>query len=428
MACRVLGRLIEDPQERLLGGLGHALRLWPDLEPALHEVAPTDVALDTDAAFRFLRDAVPALEQAGFGVLSPAWWDKRLRLKLTAEPFKEWEDGSGLFGLDGLCAYEWRIAVGDATLSLSELRELAAMKLPLVKSRGQWIVLRSEDVEAALKFFAGRTERGEAPAAELLRESLALDAGRGELPATEIECTGWLSELLSHDGERSSDRSRRRRRSAASCARTSSAGSPGCRSCRASASARASPTTWASARRSQMLALLLAEREAAQVAQARPDAAGLPDVGGRQLAARGRALRAACACYVHHGAGAARRATSSRAARAERTWWSRRYALAAPRPRAARRGRVGPASCSTRRRTSRTPRREADAGRARAPRAPPHRADRHAGREPPRATSGRSSTSSTPGCSAAAAASATRFATPDPALRRRRRGRAPAAG
>jgi superfamily II DNA or RNA helicase len=199
---RVLGRLIEDPQERLLGGLGHALRLWPDLGPALHEVAPTDVELDTAAAFRFLRDAVPALERAGFGVLSPAWWHTRLRLKLTAEPFKEWEEGSGLFSLAGLCAYEWRIAVGDATLSVSELRELAAMKLPLVMSRGHWIVLRSEDVEAALKFFEGRKERGEAPAAELLRESLALDGGRDELPATEIESTGWLSELLSQGGER----------------------------------------------------------------------------------------------------------------------------------------------------------------------------------------------------------------------------------
>ena len=79
---RVLGRQIEDPQERLLGGLGHALRLWPELEPALQEPAPTRVELDADAAFRFLRDAVPALEQAGFGVLAPAWWSKRLRLKL----------------------------------------------------------------------------------------------------------------------------------------------------------------------------------------------------------------------------------------------------------------------------------------------------------------------------------------------------------
>ena len=199
---RVVGRQIDDPQERLLGGLGHALRLWPELEPALQEAAPTGVELDAEAAFRFLRDAVPALEQAGFGVLAPAWWSTRLRLKLKAEPFTEWEEGSGLFGLDGLCAYEWRIAVGDATLSLSELRELAALKLPLVMSRGQWIVLRPEDVEAALKFFEGREQRGTAPAAELLRESLALGAGHDDLPATEIEGAGWLSELLSANGER----------------------------------------------------------------------------------------------------------------------------------------------------------------------------------------------------------------------------------
>ena len=198
----VLGRQIEDPQERLLGGLGHALRLWPELEPALHAPAPTGVELGADAAFRFLRDAVPALEQSGFGVLAPAWWRKPLRLKLKAEPSREWEQGSGLFGVEGLCAYEWRIAVGDVSLSVSELRELAALKLPLVMSRGQWIVLRPEDVEAALKFFETREERGEAPAAELLRETLALDAGGDELPEPEIESTGWLSDLLSTDGER----------------------------------------------------------------------------------------------------------------------------------------------------------------------------------------------------------------------------------
>ncbi|HYB26152.1 MAG TPA: DEAD/DEAH box helicase [Solirubrobacteraceae bacterium] len=199
---RVLGRQIEDPQERLLGGLGHAVRLWPELEVALHQPAPTTVELDTQAAFGFLRDAVPALEQAGFGVLAPAWWSKRLRLKLKAEPSEEWEEGAGLFSLDGLCAYEWRIAVGDATLSVTELRELAALKLPLVMARGEWIVLRPEDIEAALKFFEGRQERGEAPAAELVRESLALGIGHDDAPETEIEATGWLSELLSANDER----------------------------------------------------------------------------------------------------------------------------------------------------------------------------------------------------------------------------------
>jgi non-specific serine/threonine protein kinase len=200
---KALGHRLADPQERLLGGLGHALRLWPDLEPALREAAPTGVDLTPEAAIGFVRDAAPALEQAGFGVLAPPWWNKRLRLKLKVEPFDEIEEGSGLFGLDGLCAYEWRIAVGDATLSLAELRELAALKLPLVMARGRWIVLRPEDIEAALAFFERRAERGQAPAGELIRESLGLDAGAGtDSPSVEIEAGGWLKELLSTNGDR----------------------------------------------------------------------------------------------------------------------------------------------------------------------------------------------------------------------------------
>jgi non-specific serine/threonine protein kinase len=202
---RALGHRLADPQERLLGGLGHALRLWPGLEPALREAAPTGVDLTPEAALGFVRDAAPALEQAGFGVLAPPWWNKRLRLNLKVEPFDEIEEGSGLFGLDGLCAYQWRIAVGDATLTLAELRELAALKLPLVMARGRWIVLRPEDVEAALTFFELRVERGQALAGELIRESLELGAGvqaKTELPPVEIEAGGWLRELLSTNGER----------------------------------------------------------------------------------------------------------------------------------------------------------------------------------------------------------------------------------
>jgi SNF2 family DNA or RNA helicase len=198
----VPGREIADPQERLLGGLGHALRLWPELGPALREPAPTGLDLSQEAAYSFVRNSAPALEQAGFGVLAPAWWSQRLRLKLQAEPMKEWDEGTGLFSLDGLCAYEWSVAVGDATLTVAELRELAALKLPLVMARGQWIVLRPEDVEAALAFFEGRAERGEAPAAELLRDSLSLDAGQPDLPVTEIDAGGWLKELLNSNHER----------------------------------------------------------------------------------------------------------------------------------------------------------------------------------------------------------------------------------
>ena len=200
-----LGHMLENPQERLLGGLGYALRLWPGLEPALREAAPTGVDLDSEGAYGFLRDAMPALEQGGFGVLAPAWLGERMRVKLRAKPMdeEEWEEGSGLFGIDGLCAYEWRVAVGEETLSLDELRALAALKVPLVRARGRWIVLRADDVEAALGFFKRRQQRGRMSAGELLREGLALGgsgAAAGGLDV-EIEGEGWLAELLRADGE-----------------------------------------------------------------------------------------------------------------------------------------------------------------------------------------------------------------------------------
>ena len=318
---RALGRRIADPQERLLGGLGHALRLWPELEPALREAAPTGVDLTPEEAIWFLRDAAPALEQAGFGVLVPPWWNQRLRLRLKVEPFEELEEGSGLFGLEGLCAYEWKIAVGEAMLSLAELRALAALKLPLVMARGRWIVLRPEDVEAALAFFERRAERGEAQAGELIRESLALGAAprtgdSASVPAVEIEAGGWLKELLSSNGDRRlqevptpvefvGELRPYQQRGLAWLSFLSSLGLGACLA-----------DDMGLGKTVQLLALLLAEREQAPNGSGnrefrmlkRPnkdktvtgipsqapgaDAVDLPDVGGRQLAARGAAVRA----------------------------------------------------------------------------------------------------------------------------------------
>ncbi len=199
---RLGGHRLDNAQERLLGGLGHALRLWPELEPALREAAPTGVALSSDAAYRFISDAAPALEAGGFAVLAPALLRSRVRLQLTAAPKDEhepWQDGSGLFGIDGLCDYEWRVAVGDVMLTVDELRELAALKLPLVRARGEWIVLRPEDIEAALRFLQRSPERGEATAAELMRSGLGLERDAPDVDVS-INAQGWLADLLSADG------------------------------------------------------------------------------------------------------------------------------------------------------------------------------------------------------------------------------------
>ncbi len=202
-----LRQSVENPEAHLLADLGRATRLWPGLEAALADPHPSEVILDAAGGQRFLSDAALLLEQAGFGILVPPWWKQRtrlgLRLRARPRPVTVSADGSAGIGLAGLCDYRFEIAVGDATLTVEELRELAELKAPLVRVRGQWVELRAGDVERALAVLTGprRTAR-EMTAGDVLRIGLGLaPPPDAELPVIEVVGEGWLGALLGTDGD-----------------------------------------------------------------------------------------------------------------------------------------------------------------------------------------------------------------------------------
>jgi len=153
-----LKRKFENPQERLLADLAKASRVFPAIEVSLKTTRPSGLALDTPKAYQFLRETAPLLEQSGFGVLLPAWWQKptlRLGVKLNVQPKANGassSSGEGLLGMAGIVAYNWQIALGDQTLSQKEFEKLANLKVPLVKVRGQWVELKPEEIEKAIAF------------------------------------------------------------------------------------------------------------------------------------------------------------------------------------------------------------------------------------------------------------------------------------
>jgi non-specific serine/threonine protein kinase len=201
---RALRRRVEDPQDQLLAALGRALQLYPGLAPALRTAAPVGLDLDTAAAYHFLRETSPILEEAGFGVFVPSWWTKptaRLGLRLRARPQGEAASSNGLLGLDALCDYAWEAALGDTTLSLDELQHLARLKLPLVQHRGEWIELRGGEVEAALRLMQDQNGARPLTAAEALRLGLGIgDYAPADLPIVGIDGDGWIGELLDAAG------------------------------------------------------------------------------------------------------------------------------------------------------------------------------------------------------------------------------------
>ncbi|MGR6916594.1 SNF2-related protein [[Actinomadura] parvosata] len=189
------------PERELLTGLGRAVRLYPELDRALRVPEPSELVLDTAGAFGFLRQAAPLLQAAGFGVQLPRWAGRtRLGLKLTTRTRKQQSAAAGQgFGMRELVDFRVDLAVGDETISEAELAELARLKVPLVRVRGQWVELDDRQLKAALRAVEG-SRTGAASAAEILRQVVRSDDE--ELPLLEIDADGVLGDLLSGQAER----------------------------------------------------------------------------------------------------------------------------------------------------------------------------------------------------------------------------------
>ncbi len=197
-----LNRRFDRPQERLLTGLGYAGRFFPPIKQSLNRKNPTGVSLTAQEAFEFLRHCAPQLEQSGFGLLTPPWWNKPgtrlgVRLKLSGGQKSAADVSSGHMNLRNLVKYRWELSIGDTPLTREEFDALVALKSPLVQIRGQWVQLDPEQIEAAIQFWEKQqTLEGEFS----LQEAMQLGLGGAEthngLPVDGVELDSWLQDWL----------------------------------------------------------------------------------------------------------------------------------------------------------------------------------------------------------------------------------------
>jgi SNF2 family DNA or RNA helicase len=194
----VLGRDGFRPREYLLAALGQAATLSPQIESSLKAAAPAGYELNTAGAHEFLSEKAASLEQAGFGVFLPAWWTRKgTKLRLAARGAVASPKMRSLAGLsmDTLLKFQWKVALGDQTLTLDELKALAKLKTPLVKIRGQWVELNAEEIKAALAFWEAKGE-ATITARQAVRMALGDAKTPGSLAFAGIEAEGWFADLL----------------------------------------------------------------------------------------------------------------------------------------------------------------------------------------------------------------------------------------
>jgi SNF2-related domain/SNF2 Helicase protein/Helicase conserved C-terminal domain len=192
-----------EPVEQLLGGLGHAVRVAPELEPLLDEAHPTALELDSGAVLGLIGVRAAALADAGIGLLLPTWWTRRGRLALRARASSRKRTTprattTGGVGMEAIVDFQWQAAIGDERLTAKDLAALeaaATAKQHLVQVRGRWVEVRPDELQAVIGV-VGR--RGQASIADLLRAGMGLD-DLGAPDGVHVEgvtATGWLADLL----------------------------------------------------------------------------------------------------------------------------------------------------------------------------------------------------------------------------------------
>ena len=197
----MLNRYFKQPQETLLTALGYSARFFQPVQRALQSAKPKNIKLNAQEAYNFLRECAPLLEQSGFGVLVPPWWNKpgaRLGVRLKMSSSSSANVSSGIVGFDNLVKYRWEVSIGDMTLTREEFDALVNLKSPLVQVRGQWVQLDPEQIEAAIRFWDKQSQEAEIGLLAALQLGLGTAKEAQGLPVEGVEFDGWLGDWIDH--------------------------------------------------------------------------------------------------------------------------------------------------------------------------------------------------------------------------------------
>jgi SNF2 Helicase protein len=144
------------------------------------------------AGLELLGEAAERLAAAGVAV----HWPKELVRELTATgvlvPVRKGTTSSAesFLSSGGLLAFQWRVALGDEELSQDELERLVQAHRPVVRLRGQWVLVEPELVRRLRK------------AAHAGARSLTAIDALGAAPTGSAEIDGELAELVALRGTR----------------------------------------------------------------------------------------------------------------------------------------------------------------------------------------------------------------------------------
>ncbi len=182
--------------QELLSGLSQAVSVSPVLKTCLSGSNPTTGGICLADAATFLTTEVIAVKDKGIDVILPSWWTDekyRPRIELGAQK-KSPAHPHGMLGISELISFDYRIAIGDESVTPEEFWQAVKQKTPIIKVKGRWISGNASVLSNALSQFERRYITGKAHAGDLIR----LSVGGTDTPM-QVQIWGtdeWTKDIL----------------------------------------------------------------------------------------------------------------------------------------------------------------------------------------------------------------------------------------
>ncbi len=186
----------EDPQDRLLRDLYKASCIFTKLSQSLEEKLPSQISLTNEEAHNFLQYDAELLYNEGIVLQLPHWWSKG-RKGIRSHIHIKRSVSSGLMSSHTILDYDWKLSLGEHTLSEQEFKELAALKEPLVQVRGEWVAVDKKELSSALNFFQ-RKRNSSLSLTQALQLSWGKEDAETDIPVESVTSERWFEELVAH--------------------------------------------------------------------------------------------------------------------------------------------------------------------------------------------------------------------------------------
>ncbi|MEJ2248344.1 MAG: DEAD/DEAH box helicase [Candidatus Lokiarchaeota archaeon] len=156
--------------ELILKALGNAIIIFSPLKKMVETSTPKKIFLNSEEVMNFLGYSRHLLIQNGFDVKLPDVFNKggKQRLSTTliisSENQKREDFGKGrikesFFGISSILNYHWETSLSDKTLTQKELEKLVRSENSLIKWRGKWILVDTQDLNQLKAIFLNSSEK-----------------------------------------------------------------------------------------------------------------------------------------------------------------------------------------------------------------------------------------------------------------------------